>query len=334
MKIHIYLSLIFFIFFCQLLKLNAQEIEIEKRKALLVGYWNIEDKGTLIITQDGSVRIDVNGEVLNTGNWKLNDQGTVFYILEDERIVETMNIVEVSDTQFIFKPENSKEVTLNRTSAEAIKMPDELTDAVESKATLSSEEVAQRRALLVGSWIVGDDNTLEIQANSTIQEKKKGKIGKTGTWQLSEDGNTFSVFEEGELKEGLTLFEVTEEKIIGKVPNGMDIIIVREKPLTKIDVAERKKLLIGTWEVNQIDVRAIENPDTNLQLIIKKDGIIISKKEKKFERKERWELSPQGDYLQIISKDEPEQKMRILQLDKEKMQLMSGSQSVDFIRIK
>lgn len=333
MKKIIYLLLLSYT--CSLFNaLYAQDINTEKRKELLIGYWSIEDKGTLVIEKDGSIRMEANGEVLNTGNWKINEEGTTFYILEGEKIAETMEIVAVSETQFIFKPESSPQVILTRTSAEAIKMPKDFDAVLESKTALSSEALAQRKALLVGSWIVGEENTLDIKADGTIHEKKKGKIDKSGTWELSEDGNTFSIFEEGEMKESLTIFDVTEEKIIGEAPNGIDIVLVREKPLVEINVAERKKLLIGTWEVNQIDVRAIENPDTNLQLIIKKDGTIVSKKGKDFERKGRWELSKEGNYLYISSDDAPEQEMLILLLDKENMQLMRDSQAVDFIRIK
>jgi hypothetical protein len=214
-------------------------------------------------------------------------------------------------------------------------MPDDLTvEPVRPQVSLSSEELKERKRLLVGNWAIEGEGTLVIQENGVIQEKKDGEIQHEGTWKLSEEGTTFYILENGEVEEELIILDITEEKLIGESKNGKDVTLFREKPVVKVDVKARKKFLIGTWETNVLDAEAGEGSEPSLQLIIKKDGTVTSVRGEEFKKEGRWTLSEDGVYLVISSEEGSDTRMRIVSVDKENMQLFNRSQKFDFIRIK
>jgi hypothetical protein len=312
----------------------AQDTDLEKIKELLIGYWNVEDKGTLIIESTGEIFMHVNGEIVQSATWKLSEDGVNFYIMENGEIEETMEILEITETVFAFKS-NSTTMLLNRTDPSSILMPDDLTiEPVRPQVSLSSEELKERKRLLVGNWAIEGEGTLVIQENGVIQEKKDGEIQHEGTWKLSEEGTTFYILENGEVEEELIILDITEEKLIGESKNGKDVTLFREKPVVKVDVKARKKFLIGTWETNVLDAEAGEGSEPSLQLIIKKDGTVTSVRGEEFKKEGRWTLSEDGVYLVISSEEGSDTRMRIVSVDKENMQLFNRSQKFDFIRIK
>ncbi len=314
--------------------LYAQEIDIEKRNKDLAGYWMIEDKGVLVIESNGEIRLEVNGEVINTGNWKLSEDGSIFYILEEDDIRETMEIIRVNEQEFSFHPdlESAEVVTLTKVDKASVTMPEETT--VTERGSLSSEDITKRKKLLIGSWILEGSSMLVIKEDGTIQEKKEGEVHNSGTWKLSEVGNTFLIFEEGNLEEEITIVDVTSTQFIMETPDKTQLTLFKEKALSQDEIKARQKQIIGTWEANTIDVRAVENPDISLIIEIKKGGVFNSSNGDDFDKSGNWTLSKDGNYLNISGNGEDKQTSRIISLSQEELLLLTGSKTVSFTRIK
>lgn len=190
----------------------AQEIDLEQRKAKLIGAWEIAESRYLIIKENNELALEEEEEIAKTGAWKLSDDGKTFYILEDEEIVEEMPIVEVSETTFTFMTGNSEMVLTRR-------------ESVAAQAPLNDEEFAARQAQIVGTWSM-EALTDEILPNLTIIFEESGKLTifeegeeKDGaTWRLSEDGLYLVVIpssdEEEPYEEKSKIVSVDEEHFI------------------------------------------------------------------------------------------------------------------------
>lgn len=318
----------------------AQKVDIEKQKQLLVGYWMIEDKGILVIEANGDIRVETNGEVVNSGTWELDEAGTIFSILEDGNLEETMRITTLNEKEFSFNPsiDSDEIVTLLRTDENSIKMPDDMDitggETEETVYGLTTEAIDERKKFLVGIWVIQGESTLIISEDGTIKEVEGGSVQNTGTWDLDVNGTTFLIYEDGEIEEEINIIEVTKDIFRVKTPDGKIITLNKEKTLSTSEIKERQKLLIGAWELNTIDVSAVENPESSLIIEIKKDGSFKSSKGNDFDKSGTWTMSKDGHYLNISAKGDSEQKSRIISVDEYELVLLTGSKTTSFMRIK
>lgn len=154
-----------------LFKLSAQEINIDSRKELLLGTWIFKHNQYFDVMKGNKVQARTGDEIDHTGTWKLSEDGKTFFIMEEGKVVEEMNILFVDNYQFAFNPD---------------KGPEEVVLFKDNQQFNSK----QMKKLILGSW------KQELDGNTFVYEfNKKGTGAITENeqqtdlkWNITEDG--------------------------------------------------------------------------------------------------------------------------------------------------
>ncbi|GAB4400398.1 MAG: hypothetical protein OHK0053_21940 [Microscillaceae bacterium] len=205
--------------------LQAQNFDQEERKKLLVGTWEIAPGRLFVVEKNGKVRMSKEGEDQKRGTWKLNEEATIFYILEKGEIREEMYILNVTQNAFEFQPKDEDMHML------LIRHP----FAYEAVA------VEERTKMLIGSWklqypdgqdkkegleevrfIFHEDKRLEIEENG----KPNDRYAK---WAISTDGHFLSLIWEGNEAD-----ERQEDKARIYSPNAKEMVMLSEGRKTRL----------------------------------------------------------------------------------------------------
>ncbi len=217
MKKITYLFILLYLFLT--LPIIAQEIDLKQRSVKLIGTWEVEDQRYLIIKENHEIALESGEEITKTAIWKLSDDGTIFYILENEEVVEEMPIVDVTEFEFKFMAGNN-EMALIRKESETL-----------DKA-LSEEEIAERKASIIGTWHVEGDMSepsidkdepemkVLFEEGGKLTMFKEGEQNQEAVWKLSEDGLYLIVIhfadneEEKDEEEKAKIVSIDEEYLI------------------------------------------------------------------------------------------------------------------------
>ncbi len=205
-------------------------------------------------------------------------------------------------------------------------------------------DLMQRKADLIGYWEIEEGRYLVIKENNEIALENEGEITKTGAWKLSDDGETFYILENDDIVEEMPIVEVSTTEFRFKTGNSEMALQRREAgiaqaPLTEEEIAERKKLIVGEWNVIELDEN-VEMSSENIKapgikVIFEASGKVIIFDGDRQKEATAWKLSEDGLYLIIIQSNEDEQKeeqAKIISIDEQSIVVLDNRNKIKFVR--
>ena len=146
-------------------------------------------------------------------------------------------------------------------------------------------DIQSRKESLVGTWVFKNNQYFDVMKGDKIQARTGDEIDHSGTWKLSEDGNTFFIMEEGEVVETMKILFVDKYQFAFNPDNGPEEIVLFRND-KELKLKQKKKLIIGTWEQesnggsitvyefkkNGTGTFAVDNKQTELKWSINEDG--------------------------------------------------------------
>ena len=108
-------------------------------------------------------------------------------------------------------------------------------------------DIQSRKESLIGTWVFKNNQYFDVMKDDKVQARTGDEIDHSGTWKLSEDGNTFFIMEEGEVVETMNILFVDEYQFAFNPDNGPEEIVLFRND-HKLNLKQKKKLIIGTWE--------------------------------------------------------------------------------------
>lgn len=252
-------------------------------KLKLLGTWKVRGINSfmtqeMVMTKDGQLKMTYSG-VEYTSQWMYDDDLKTFVVLlgdiEKEQPQSMVYKVEWKDAKRL-KFSNARE------SFELNKGKELILDQ------------AALKAILVGNWklktLNGEESilfTMNLKEDG-VAEKIEGGREQKGTWELSEDGKTFSL-RDGDGMETMQLV-VKDKNTINLVDRHNGVFVFTKKVKSK-NIQKLAKQLTGKWKSTKGDITLIFAANGNLEIL----------DDEKTKEEGKWRISEDGNYLILSS---------------------------------